>query len=105
MAIVAVDPLAGRGAPDSLRQPYPAQDRSTLPHFPTEREAAAADVAGLTRETHITEAAKLRDAWLDENGKPREETDEIKRLVVGRFHCSPLRREMLLQELGSSLFN
>ncbi len=39
-----------------------------------EREAELAEVAGLTRETYITEAAKLRDAWLDEHGRQRTET-------------------------------
>ncbi len=38
------------------------------------REAELAEVAGYTRAKYVDEAAKMRDAWLDEHGKQRTET-------------------------------
>ncbi len=38
------------------------------------REAGLAEVAGVTRTRYVEEAAKLRDAWLDEHGRQRRET-------------------------------
>ncbi len=38
------------------------------------REAELAEVAGYTRARYVDEAAKMRDAWLDKDGKQRTET-------------------------------
>ena len=38
------------------------------------REAEFAEVAGYTRARYVDEAAKMRDAWLDEHGRQRTET-------------------------------
>ncbi len=37
------------------------------------REAELAEVAGYTRARYVDEAAKMRDAWLDKDGKQRTE--------------------------------